>query len=207
MRSPLQALSELLCKVICKHKEPVDLDPPVNFDLERMKKAIEGPSLRMPRGLAPEERRFYVRNVKWEGNPSGTLVLPEGVNAAQHIRSAMKREQRLRYYTFTVTRNDSDPSFRLSECPVEEVVEVRAENKKAAYRLLAKHMYASLRIECCGIKNVTWCRDPWNESAGYIAVQYPRANGNGLSQPYNVSRRLTASLTLGRIPHQLSFDW
>lgn len=207
MRSPLQALSELLCNVIRKRKEPVDLDPPVNFDLERMKKAIEGPSLRLPRGLAPEERRFYVRNAKWEGNPSGTLVLPKGADAAQYIRDAMKREQRLRYYTFSVSRDRSDASFRSSERPIEEIVEVRAENKKAAYRLMARHMYTMLGIECRDFKNITWCRDPWNDNAGYIAVQYPRVKGVGLSQPYNVSRRLTVSLTLGRIPHQLSFDW
>lgn len=33
----------------------------VNFDLERMKKAVEGPFIRLPSGLTREQRRTWVK--------------------------------------------------------------------------------------------------------------------------------------------------
>lgn len=39
-----------------------DLDPPFNFDLERMKKAVEGPTISFPRGLTGAQRREFLRN-------------------------------------------------------------------------------------------------------------------------------------------------
>ena len=33
----------------------------VNFDLERMKKAIEGPFIQLPAGLTREQRRAWVK--------------------------------------------------------------------------------------------------------------------------------------------------
>ena len=33
----------------------------MNFDIERMKKALEGPSITVPKGLTHEQRRAYVK--------------------------------------------------------------------------------------------------------------------------------------------------
>lgn len=38
-----------------------DLDPPFNFDLERMKRAVEGPTISFPRGLTGAQRREFLR--------------------------------------------------------------------------------------------------------------------------------------------------
>lgn len=38
-----------------------DLDPPFNFDLERMKASLESGTISFPRGLTGEERRAFLR--------------------------------------------------------------------------------------------------------------------------------------------------
>lgn len=42
--------------------EEEDLDPPINFNLERMKQAVEGGTISIPVGLTHEERREYIRD-------------------------------------------------------------------------------------------------------------------------------------------------
>lgn len=53
-------------------------DVPFNFDLERMKKALEGPSLTLPHGLTHEERRWYICNARF-GDKEGTFDVPQGL--------------------------------------------------------------------------------------------------------------------------------
>lgn len=53
-------------------------DVPFNFDLERMKKAMAGPSLTLPRGLTHEERQWYVCNARI-GDKEGTFDVPQGL--------------------------------------------------------------------------------------------------------------------------------
>lgn len=38
-----------------------DLDPPVNFDLERMKASLASGTITMPPGMSHEERREWLR--------------------------------------------------------------------------------------------------------------------------------------------------
>lgn len=42
------------------HNE-VDLDPPFNFDLEKMRAAVESPTISFPPGLTGEQRREFIR--------------------------------------------------------------------------------------------------------------------------------------------------
>jgi hypothetical protein len=53
---------------------------PFNFDLDRMKKAVAGPSLRIPRGLAgAKQLRQFLRDHK-------ALDAPSGYSAAEIAR-------------------------------------------------------------------------------------------------------------------------
>ncbi|MNC22497.1 hypothetical protein D3C75_704990 [compost metagenome] len=56
------------------------------------------------------------------------------------------------------------------------------------------------------VANVCWKKDHYVEGCGYIAGQAPRNRGK-LSAPYNLTRRLTATVTLGNIPVQLELDF
>lgn len=56
------------------------------------------------------------------------------------------------------------------------------------------------------VANVCWKKDHYVEGAGYIAGQAPRSQGK-LSAPYNLTRRLKATVTLGNIPIQLELDF
>lgn len=42
----------------------LDAEPEINFDLERMKRAVEGPFRTMPKGLTREEFLEWMRNYK-----------------------------------------------------------------------------------------------------------------------------------------------
>ncbi|MEG0868862.1 MAG: hypothetical protein RSD49_06750 [Hafnia sp.] len=42
--------------------EPATDEPAFNFYLERMKKAVEGPAITIPRGMRGEELRAYLSN-------------------------------------------------------------------------------------------------------------------------------------------------
>lgn len=48
-----------------------DLDPPFNFDLDKMKAALEGPTISFPRGLTGEQRREFIRKRLEEIDPLG----------------------------------------------------------------------------------------------------------------------------------------
>lgn len=47
-----------------------------NFDLERMKKAIAGPSITIPPGLSREEMRWFILNCS-VGDKKGLFSVPE----------------------------------------------------------------------------------------------------------------------------------
>lgn len=47
--------------VAADHMKTEDLDPPVNFDLERMKASLASGTITMPMGMSHEERREWLR--------------------------------------------------------------------------------------------------------------------------------------------------
>lgn len=53
-----------------------DEDACINFDLERMKKAIAGPSITIPPGLSREEKRWFILNCT-VGDKKGLFSVPE----------------------------------------------------------------------------------------------------------------------------------
>ena len=65
-------------------------EPHVNFDLERMKTALEGPSLTIPRGLTREERRWYVRNVRI-ADKEGSFDVPQGLTMDELTEFAKRK--------------------------------------------------------------------------------------------------------------------
>ena len=44
----------------------IEEDYPFNFDLERMKRAIESPTIELPKNLTREEMRLFILNAKFE---------------------------------------------------------------------------------------------------------------------------------------------
>lgn len=53
---------------------------------------------------------------------------------------------------------------------------------------------------------VCWSRDQFYEGCGYISGRAPRG-GERLSAPYHLTKRLKATVTLGRLPIQLELDF
>lgn len=54
---------EHLCPGCCNGcDEEGNEDPPINFNLERMKQAVEGETISIPTGLTREERREWIRD-------------------------------------------------------------------------------------------------------------------------------------------------
>lgn len=56
------------------------------------------------------------------------------------------------------------------------------------------------------VSGVCWSRDSTFEECGYISGRAKRSGGK-LSAPYHLTRRLKATVTLGRIPKQLELDF
>lgn len=54
-------------------------DDYVNFDLDRMKEAISGPSLTLPNNLTREEMRWYICNASI-GSREGLFIVPDGLS-------------------------------------------------------------------------------------------------------------------------------
>lgn len=65
-------------------------DVPFNFDLERMKKALEGPRVTLPRDLTHEERRWYICNVRI-GDKEGTFDVPQGLTTEELTAFAKRK--------------------------------------------------------------------------------------------------------------------
>ena len=61
-----------------------------NFDLERMKKALEGPTITLPRGLTREERHWYICNVAF-GDKEGTFDAPQGLTMEELTEFAKRK--------------------------------------------------------------------------------------------------------------------
>lgn len=56
------------------------------------------------------------------------------------------------------------------------------------------------------VSSVCWSRDSTFDGCGYISGRANRSGGK-LSAPYHLTRRLKATVTLGRIPKQLELDF
>lgn len=65
-------------------------EPHFNFDLERMKKALEGPTLTLPHGLTREERRWYICNAKF-GSKDGTFEVPPDLTMEELTEFAKRK--------------------------------------------------------------------------------------------------------------------
>lgn len=65
-------------------------EPQFNFDLERMKKALEGPTLTLPHRLTHEERRWYICNARF-GDKEGTFDVPQGLTMEELTEFAKRK--------------------------------------------------------------------------------------------------------------------
>lgn len=61
----------------------------INFDLERMQKAISGPSLTIPHNLTREQMRWYICNASI-GEHKGLFVPPQNVTMEELTQFALE---------------------------------------------------------------------------------------------------------------------
>lgn len=66
-----------------------EMDEEFNFDLERMKKAISGPSLTIPHNLTREQMRWYICNASI-GEREGLFAPPQNVTMEELTQFALE---------------------------------------------------------------------------------------------------------------------
>lgn len=119
-----------------------------------------------------------------------------------------KRKKKIKLRPFGVSFESHRYPYKFYNDPVVIVdVNVEASSVKEAITIAGRKALRQFIDEVPDwVSNVLWAKDPHFEGCGYIAAQSKRPDST-LSKPYNMTKRLQVTVTLGRLPKQLELEF